>query len=59
MHPPRKVTETSQAVDDGLAMLSRAGRIKAATFMIERGVRFQVVVRVLQPGARNRPKLAN
>lgn len=58
MPPARPITETSKAVDEGIAMLAKQGPIKAAAFMLERGVPLSVIGRVLAPGARRRATCA-
>lgn len=56
-HDSRQDVTAAQLVDEGIAMSEQFGRRKAASFMEARGVRFTVIVRVLDRQARRRVKV--
>ena len=55
MQTDRPNTPAATAVNDGLALLASATRYHAAHFMLEQGIPFRVIVRVLAPAAKVRP----
>lgn len=50
----REKAEITNIVEDGVTLFVVDGRYKAAHFMLQNGVRFPVIVRVLAPGGRRR-----